>query len=83
MAKPSSPTPSSDAFTPIRNVRLYETIIEQIAALVEDGQLHSGDRFPTERQLQEKWRVSRPVLREAFRALEMHGIVESRRGGGR
>ncbi|PPR72564.1 MAG: putative L-lactate dehydrogenase operon regulatory protein [Alphaproteobacteria bacterium MarineAlpha3_Bin2] len=83
MAKPSSPTPSSDAFTPIRNVRLYETIIEQIAALVEDGQLHSGDRFPTERQLQEKWRVSRPVLREAFRALEMQGIVESRPGGGR
>ena len=74
---------SADAFTPVRSVRLYETIIEQIAALVEGGQLHSGDRFPTERSLQEKWRVSRPVLREAFRALEMQGIVESRPGGGR
>jgi len=81
MAK--SPSPSTDAFTPIRNVRLYETIIEQIAALVHDGQLANGDRFPTERQLQEKWQVSRPVLREAFRALEMQGIVESRPGGGR
>ena len=75
--------PSTDAFTPVRSVRLYETIIEQIAALVEDGKLHNGDRFPTERSLQDKWRVSRPVLREAFRALEIQGIVESRPGGGR
>jgi len=83
MATSPPPAPSSDAFTPVRTVRLYETIIEQIAALVHDGQLAIGDRFPTERQLQEKWRVSRPVLREAFRALEMQGIVESRPGGGR
>jgi len=75
--------PSGGGFTPVRGVRLYETIIEQIAALVEGGVLHRGDRFPTERSLQEKWRVSRPVLREAFRALEMQGIVESRPGGGR
>ncbi|MCZ6848982.1 MAG: FadR/GntR family transcriptional regulator [Alphaproteobacteria bacterium] len=71
------------AFTPVRSVRLYESIIEQIAELVHSGQLITGDRFPTERALQEKWQVSRPVLREAFRALEMQGIVESRPGGGR
>ena len=81
MAK--SPALSGDAFVPIRSVRLYETIIEQIAALVQDGHLSTGDRFPAERALQEKWRVSRPVLREAFRSLEMQGIVESRPGGGR
>lgn len=81
--KTPAPISPDDAFTPIRSVRLYETIIEQIAALVHDGQLTNGDRFPTERALQEKWRVSRPILREAFRALEMQGIVESRPGGGR
>ena len=75
--------PADAPFTPVRSVRLYETIIEQIAGLVQAGQLIAGDRFPTERALQEKWRVSRPVLREAFRALEIHGIVESRPGGGR
>ena len=32
-----SQRPSGDAFTPVRSVRLYETIIEQIAALVEGG----------------------------------------------
>ena len=81
--KTAAPIPPDDAFTPVRSVRLYETIIEQIATLVQNGQLTNGDRFPTERALQEKWRVSRPVLREAFRALEMQGIVESRPGGGR
>lgn len=84
MAKKSSAASRSEgAFTPVRGVRLYELIIEQIAALVEDGQLANGDRFPPERYLQEKWKVSRPILREAFRALEMQGIVESRPGGGR
>jgi GntR family transcriptional repressor for pyruvate dehydrogenase complex len=85
MKKPSTPPPATpvDAFRPIRSVRLYETIIEQIAALVHEGHLSIGDRFPTERALQEKWGVSRPILREAFRALEMQGIVESRPGGGR
>jgi len=70
-------------FRPVRGVRLYEIIVEQIAALVRDGHLVSGDRFPPERDLQARWRVSRPVLREAFRALEMQGLVESRPGGGR
>jgi GntR family transcriptional repressor for pyruvate dehydrogenase complex len=70
-------------FRPVRGVRLYEIIVEQIALLVRDGHLVSGDRFPPERDLQIRWRVSRPVLREAFRALEMQGLVESRPGGGR
>ncbi len=85
MKNPTAPSAqaSVDAFQPVRSIRLYETIIEQIAALVHDGHLTTGDRFPAERALQEKWRVSRPVLREAFRALEMQGIVESRPGGGR
>lgn len=78
-----APISPDDAFTPIRSVRLYETIIEQIAGLVRNGQLTNGDRFPTERALQKKWRVSRPILREAFRTLEMQGVVESRPGGGR
>lgn len=70
-------------FTPVRSARLAEEIIRQIARLVETGQLQVNERFPSERALQEQWQVSRPVLREAFRALEVQGIVESRQGGGR
>ncbi len=92
MKKPQGPrgsqTPNASrradaAITPVRSVRLYETIIEQIAGLIDEGKLANGDRFPPERTLQETWGVSRPVLREAFRALEMQGFVESRPGGGR
>jgi len=92
MAKPATAAATAAAasgatatvpFRPVRGVRLYETIVEQIALLVRDGHLASGDRFPPERELQQRWRVSRPVLREAFRALEMQGLVESRPGGGR
>jgi GntR family transcriptional repressor for pyruvate dehydrogenase complex len=70
-------------FTPVRSPRLSEEIIRQIARLVETGQLQVNERFPSERTLEEQWRVSRPVLREAFRALELQGMVESRPGGGR
>ncbi len=70
-------------FSPIRSVRLYETIVDQISGLVVQGHIKIGDRFPAERDLQEYWQVSRPVLREAFRVLEMEGFVESRPGGGR
>ena len=76
--------PNKDSFfSPIRSVRLYETIVDQISGLVGQGHIKIGDRFPAERDLQEYWQVSRPVLREAFRVLEMEGFVESRPGGGR
>jgi GntR family transcriptional repressor for pyruvate dehydrogenase complex len=70
-------------FRPVRSVRLSEEIINQIARLVDDGRLKLNDRFPSERDLARQWQVSRPVLREAFRVLEMRGAVESRPGGGR
>lgn len=76
-------SPGGSPFTPVRSLRLSEEIIRQIARLVEDGSLKLDDRFPTERDLQERWQVSRPVLREAFRVLEMQGVVESRPGAGR
>ena len=74
---------ATSSFTPVRTVRLSEEIIRQIAALIAAGSLKLNDKFPSERELQERWQVSRPVLREAFRVLEMQGVVESRQGAGR
>jgi GntR family transcriptional repressor for pyruvate dehydrogenase complex len=71
------------SFTPVRTIRLSEEIIRQIAELIADGSLKVDDKFPSERELEERWQVSRPVLREAFRVLEMQGVVESRPGAGR
>jgi GntR family transcriptional repressor for pyruvate dehydrogenase complex len=63
--------------------RRYQRVIEDIKNLVRKGELKPGDRFPPERELAIKFRVSRNVLREAFRVLESRGFVEGRRGGGR
>ncbi len=68
--EPNSEKPSA-RFRPVRSVRLSEEIINQIARLVNDGRLKLNDRFPSERDLARQWQVSRPVLREAFRVLEM------------
>jgi GntR family transcriptional repressor for pyruvate dehydrogenase complex len=74
---------ATPSFRPVRTVRLSEEIIRQIAELIADGSLKLNDKFPSERELEERWQVSRPVLREAFRVLEMQGVVESRQGAGR
>lgn len=71
------------SFQKVRNVRLYEGIINQIRDLIDNGEIKPGDKFPSERELMQKLGVSRAVLREAFRVLEFRGLVESRPGDGR
>lgn len=44
--------------------------------------LTAGDRLPPERDLAARLGISRPVLREALRALAMIGVVEIRHGAG-
>jgi GntR family transcriptional regulator, transcriptional repressor for pyruvate dehydrogenase complex len=67
---------------PVRRSRIYEHIVEQIQALIREGRWAPGDQIPPERELAERFRVSRTSVREALRALEMQGIIESRQGGG-
>jgi GntR family transcriptional repressor for pyruvate dehydrogenase complex len=70
-------------FSPIKTILRYQSIVDQIMDLIKSGSLQIGEKFPSERELSEKWQVSRPVLREAFRVLESQGIVKSRHGAGR
>ncbi|HEY3058325.1 MAG TPA: FadR/GntR family transcriptional regulator [Chloroflexota bacterium] len=67
---------------PVRRSRIYERIVDQIHALIREGRWAPGDQIPPERELAERFRVSRTSVREALRALEMQGIIESRQGGG-
>jgi GntR family transcriptional regulator, transcriptional repressor for pyruvate dehydrogenase complex len=67
---------------PVRRSRIYEHIVDQINALIREGRWAPGDQIPPERELAERFRVSRTSVREALRALEMQGIIESRQGGG-
>jgi GntR family transcriptional regulator, transcriptional repressor for pyruvate dehydrogenase complex len=67
---------------PVRSTRIYEEIVRQIRALIADGHLKSGDRLPPERDLADRFRVSRTSVREAMRALESRGLLEIRPGDG-
>jgi GntR family transcriptional repressor for pyruvate dehydrogenase complex len=67
---------------PIKSIRIYEEIVRQIKAMIAEGRLKSGDQLPPERDLAEKFVVSRTSVREALRALESLGLVEVRPGEG-
>src|SRR5579871_1221020 len=67
----------------IRPARLYETVIDSLARWATSQGLRTGAQLPTERVLEAKLGLSRPVVREAFRVLESNGIIASRQGGGR
>lgn len=49
---------------------------------IEQHQLGPGDKLPSERELSELLNVGRSSIREAFRALELLGLIETRRGEG-
>ena len=68
--------------TPIKSTRIYEEIVRQVKSMIAEGRLKSGDRLPPERDLAEKFVVSRTSVREALRALESLGLVEIRPGEG-
>lgn len=57
-------------------------VVEAIAQKIRSGELHPGDRLPSERELATQLRVSRPAVREAIAALQLAGLVESRVGDG-
>lgn len=57
-------------------------VIDQIKALLANGGLRPGSQLPPERQLAEQLGMSRPSLREALRALEFAGVLETRMGEG-
>jgi GntR family transcriptional repressor for pyruvate dehydrogenase complex len=69
-------------FTPVKNRKVYEVVIEQIKNMVKTGELKKGDKLPPERDLVEQLKVSRTSIREAIRALEILGLIECKQGEG-
>ena len=69
-------------YTPIQSVRVFEQVAEQIEKRILDGELRSGDRLPTERDLAEQFHVSRTAVREAMKILAQKGLVDMRPGRG-
>jgi DNA-binding FadR family transcriptional regulator len=67
-------------FKSIKQPRASEEVLTQIKESILRGHYREGDRLPSERELTEQFRVSRGVVREALRVLEMTGLVEVRQG---
>jgi GntR family transcriptional repressor for pyruvate dehydrogenase complex len=77
MARAPSPTPF---LRPVEGRRAFEEILFQLEDAILAGHLAAGDRLPPERELAQRFEVSRTSVREALRVLEALGIVRVRRG---
>lgn len=62
--------------------RLYQAIAARIEGLIESGEFPAGSRLPGERDLADRFDVSRVTVREAEIALEARGRVAIKTGSG-
>lgn len=63
-----------------RTPRASEAIAEQLRRLIVAGEIVRGDVLEPTNTLLERFDVSRPILREAFRILESEQLISVRRG---
>jgi DNA-binding FadR family transcriptional regulator len=59
-----------------------DSIADELREQILTGRFRPGDRLPSERDLALRTGANRSSVREAFKQLEMLGLIEIRRGGG-
>lgn len=62
--------------------KMYLEIVSELRNLIEEENIKTGEKLPSERELAERMQVGRSTIREALRSLELLGIIETRRGEG-
>jgi GntR family transcriptional repressor for pyruvate dehydrogenase complex len=62
--------------------RATDQAIAKLKELISSGEFSAGARLPTERELTQRFGISRSSLREAVRALALVGVLEPRVGDG-
>lgn len=62
--------------------KVFQDALIQINEIILEDNLVSGDRLPSERELSERLKIGRSSVREALRALELLGLITTRRGEG-
>ncbi|MBY3465821.1 FadR family transcriptional regulator [Rhizobium laguerreae] len=65
-----------------RGPSLVDSVASRIRADITSGNYGKGDKLPTERDLSEKYGVSRPIIREVIGILKRDGLVATRQGLG-
>ncbi len=64
------------------NSRAYTGVFNKLLCLMDSGEFPAGGRLPPERELAERFNVSRPTIREAIIALEVMNRVQVKTGSG-
>jgi len=67
---------------PEKNTKVYVEIVRQLREMIDKDGLKTGDKIRSERELSERLNAGRSSVREALRALELLGLIETRRGEG-
>lgn len=66
----------------LKSQKLYIRAYDEIRNYISSNQLQPGDKLPTEMEMCEMLGISRNVLREAIKSLEITGVVASKPGVG-
>jgi len=67
---------------PLIKEPLYQQMHEALRELLRSGDFAHGDRFLTERQISERFAVSRPTANKVLAGLVSEGVLEFRKGVG-
>ena len=82
--QPARPLAAGDSseIAPIRGVRLSDGVYERLFSLISKGVLGPGAKLWPEREMAERFQVSRQSIREALNHAKLRGLVEVRPGDG-
>ena len=76
------PLATKPMYRTVKTSRLFEQIVQQVEDSILKGQLKPGDQLPAERDLAQRFGVSRTAVREAVKTLREKGLVEAYSGRG-
>ncbi|ODV03077.1 MAG: hypothetical protein ABT15_23910 [Pseudonocardia sp. SCN 73-27] len=65
---------------PSNGIPRYQQIAADLIGTIQSGQLRVGDELPSEHELCEAYGVSRPTVREAFRRVQLQGLISRQQG---
>lgn len=68
-------------YQPLNKESLQTQVYNNLKQLIIEGQLKPGDYLPSERELCEKFQISRVPIREALKKLEGLGVISISHGG--
>ena len=71
-----------EKYPQLQSVRLADQVVESLKLEIIEGRLKPGVKLPTERELSERFGVSRTVIREATKSLEQSGLIIVQPGRG-